>query len=412
MEVGLLTGGIDKPYAFGLAMALISKDVRVDFIGSDEVDSPELHTSPRLRFLNLRGNQSDEASLSRKILRVLTYYARLIRYTSVAGPKILHILWNNKFEAFDRTLLMLYYKLLGKRIALTAHNINAGLRDSNDSPLNRLTLRIQYRLANHIFVHTEKMKAELLSDFGVQGQAVTVIPLGINNSAPNTRLTRAEARQRLGLPDGDKTILFFGAIGPYKGLECLITAFQAVAPIHPGCRLIIAGKPKVGTEKYLDEVQQSISQDVTRDRVTQRLEFIPDEETELYFKAADLLALPYTEVSQSGVLVLGYSFGLPLVATDVGSLKEEILEGKTGFLCKPGDPLDLARAIDAYFTSELFENLESRRQQIRDYGNKLHSWDVVGEKTLQVYAELASSQRRGLVRWLPGRDAARTHEAS
>ena len=95
------------------------------------------------------------------------YYAKLIRYAATAKPRIFHILWNNKFEFFDRTLLMLYYRLLGKRIVLTLHNVNAGRRDSKDTRLNRLTLRIQYRLADHIFVHTEKMKLELIEEFGV-----------------------------------------------------------------------------------------------------------------------------------------------------------------------------------------------------------------------------------------------------
>ena len=64
------------------------------------------------------------------------------------------------------------------------------------------------------------------------------------------------------------------------------------------------------------------------DRVIAKIEYVPDEETELYFKAADVLILPYTHVFQSGVLFLGYSFGLPAIAADVGSLKEEIIEGR------------------------------------------------------------------------------------
>ena len=67
-----------------------------------------------------------------------------------------------------------------------------------------------------------------------------------------------------------------------------------------------------------------------------KIEYVPDAETEVYFKAADVLALPYTHIFQSGVLSLGYGFGLPVIAADVGSLKEEIIEGKTG-LCVPGE---------------------------------------------------------------------------
>src|SRR2546427_429829 len=196
IEVGLLTGGQDRHYAFGLAMALIAKGVHLDFIGSDEVDSPELHVTPKLNFLNLRGNQRRDAGLARKVSRVLLYYVRLICYAAIARPKVFHILWNNKFQFFDRTLLMLYYKFLGKKIAFTAHNVNADRRDLTDTLLNRLTLRIQYRLADHIFVHTEKMKSELLENFCVREPTVTVIPYGINNAVPDTDLTPDRAKQR------------------------------------------------------------------------------------------------------------------------------------------------------------------------------------------------------------------------
>ena len=392
IEVALLTGGFDRPYALGLAMTLISKGVRLDVIGSDDVDSPEMHLAPKLSFLNLHGSQRTNASLASKISRVLVFYCRLIRYTSVAKPKIFHILWNNKFQYFDRTLLMLYYKLLRKRIVFTAHNVNAGKRDSNDSWLNRFTLKVQYQLADHIFVHTEKMKSELFEDFGVRDRAVTVIPFGINNSVPDTDLTPEGAKQRLDIRDGERTILFFGNIGPYKGVDLLVTAFQKLAVRNTDYRLIIAGKPRGGCEKYLEEIQETISRDANRARIIQKIGYVPDEETELYFKAADVLVLPYTQVSQSGVLFLGYSFGLPVIAADVGSLRQEIVEGRTGFLCKPSDPLDLAETIEAYFGSDLFKFLDIRRQEIRDYANERHSWDVVGETTRRVYEELLERQ--------------------
>ena len=189
--MALLTGGSDKPYVFGLTTSLTSKGAALDLIGSDELNCPEFHGQPGVTFLKLRGDQRPDASFVRKVSRVSMYYAKLIRYAATAEPRIFHILWNNRFESFDRTLLMLYYKLLGKRIVLTAHNVNAGRRDAKDTRLNRLTLGIQYRLADRIFVHTEKMKRELIEEFSVQGSRVTVIPFGINNSVPNTSLTPA-----------------------------------------------------------------------------------------------------------------------------------------------------------------------------------------------------------------------------
>jgi D-inositol-3-phosphate glycosyltransferase len=387
IAVALLTGGGDRPYAFGLATELISKKAALDLIGSDDLDCAEFHGKPGVNFLNLRGNQSPGASYASKVSRVSKYYTKLIRYAATAKPKIFHILWNNKFELFDRTVLMLFYKLLGKRIVLTLHNVNARRRDSKDTRLNRLTLRIQYRLAEHIFVHTEKMKHELVGEFGVQGAKISVIPFGINNSVPNTRLTSAEARHRLGVRDGERTILFFGNIAPYKGLDCLITAFQQILARRADYRLIVAGRPK-NCEGYWNRIQEAIREDVHRGRVLLRGEYIPDNETELYFKAADVLVLPYRHIYQSGVLFLGYSFGLPVLAADVGSLKEEIVEGKTGFVFRTEDPVDLAKTIQRYFASDLFANLNSRRQEIRNYAARRHSWDVVGQMTLRVYEDL------------------------
>jgi len=234
------------------------------------------------------------------------------------------------------------------------------------------------------------MKRELIEVFGVPGSRVSVIPFGINNAVPHTDLTPEQARQRLGIRPGERTMLFFGSIGSYKGLEFLVAAFQRLAARAPDYRLIIAGQPVRDYGAYFVAIQQAIDRDASRERIVQRTAFIPDEETELYFKAADLLVLPYTQVSQSGVLVLGYSFGLPVVATDVGSLREDVLEGRTGFLCRPSDPVDLAETIDRYFQSDLFRAADRRRSTIRDYGRERYSWDTVSQATCAVYKELLS----------------------
>jgi D-inositol-3-phosphate glycosyltransferase len=386
-RVALLTGGGDKHYALCLAAALISQDISLDFIGSDDLSVPELSINSRINFLNLRGDQRPEASLPAKGLRVLRYYAKLILYTATAQPKLFHILWNNKFELFDRTLLMLYYKLLGKRIVFTAHNVNAGKRDSNDSWLNRLSLKVQYNLSDHIFVHTGRMKNQLVADFRIPKDKVSVIPHGINNIVPNSHLSTAESKQNLGVNDDDKTMLFFGNIAPYKGLEYLMAAFCQLLATDRSYRLLIAGKPK-GPANYWKQINEGIARSVARDRIIQRIEYIPDELTELYFKAADVLILPYTHIFQSGVLFLAYSFGLPVIAADVGSLKDEIIEGQTGFVFKPRDSSDLARKAGEYFDSELFHNLETRRAQIKEYANERYSWNKVGAITTAVYSNL------------------------
>jgi D-inositol-3-phosphate glycosyltransferase len=389
LDVAVLTGCRDRPYAYGLAMALNAKGIGVDVIGSDEIDSPAFHTTPNLRFLNFRGSQRQDAKFAQKLKSLAVYYARLIRYTARKKPKLLHLLWNNKVEFFDRTILMLYYKAVGKKIALTAHNVNQDRRDAKDTLLNRITLRIQYHLCDHIFVHTRKMKDELRQDFGVAERAITVIRHPINDAFPETDLTPSEAKLRLGVGDHEKAVLFFGRIRPYKGIEQLLAAFKLIsADSQKNYRLIIAGEPMKGSEEYLHEIQQAINREFKPGHVIVRVQFIPDEDIELYFKGADVLVLPYKEIFQSGVLFLAYSFGLPVVATDVGSFREEIIEGSTGFVCKPGDPAELATAIQKYFASDLYINLKTRRPELKDYADANHSWHAVADLTSSAYLKM------------------------
>jgi glycosyltransferase involved in cell wall biosynthesis len=389
VHVALLTAGYDKPYAVPLSAALAQHGVLVDFIGGDALHCREVTRTKGVTFLNLRGDQREDVAVARKAIRLLAYYARLVRYVAMAQPRILHILWNNKFELFDRTLLMLFYRVAGKRVVFTAHNVNAAKRDSCDGWTNRLSLRIQYHLCDHIFVHTEPMKHDLAAEFGVDEEKVSVIPHGINNLVPTTDLTPEEARRRLGMREGDKTTLFFGSIAPYKGLEYLISALTILAKADRQVRLIIAGRIKRGAVAYWARVQQAIADGGIRDQVMQRIEFIRDEDVECYFKAADVVVIPYADLSQSGVLVTAHHFGVPVIATDVGALREDVIDDRTGFLCPPRDPTALAKAIDRYFSSELYRHLPARREEIRRFANERHSWTTVAQITRSVYTRLS-----------------------
>ena len=387
-HISLLTAGRDHPYALGLTQALAERGCELDFIGSDDLTPAGLPDTSRIHFFNLRGDGRINVSLGSKIWRVLVYYGRLIRYAAAAKPKIFHILWVNKVEWFDQSFLMLYYRLLGKKICFTAHNVNKARRDGNDSWLNRLTLRIHYKSCDHIFVHTEKMKTELMAEFNQPPAKISVIPFGINNTLPVTGLTTAEARRRLGLGLGDKVLLFFGNIAPYKGLEFLVAAFDQLAAGDPAYRLIIAGRPK-GEAEYWAGIQASIARSPHGDRVLQVIEYVPDADTELYFQAADVSVLPYVHIFQSGVLLLSYNFGLPVIAANVGSLREDIVEGATGHVFGPKDTADLTRKIELYFASDLRRDLVRRRKEIQAYACEKFSWTKVTAITTAVYSKLA-----------------------
>jgi glycosyltransferase involved in cell wall biosynthesis len=249
-------------------------------------------------------------------------------------------------------------------------------------------LRIQYRLADRIFLHTEKMKGELIQEFGVSPAKAVVIPFPMNIQVPDTELTVSEAKQKLGIQPGERTILFFGRIVPYKGLECLVEAFHRLARRDASCRFIIAGEPMKGFETYMQGIHRAIAGGEGAARIRCQLEYIPDAETEVYFKAADVVVLPYKNIFESGVLFLGYRFGLPAIASDVGSFREELINSRAGLLFEPGNSAALAASLEAFFKSEFYNDASKHRQRIREYSSARHSWETVGEITERAYSGL------------------------
>ena len=137
------------------------------------------------------------------------------------------------------------------------------------------------------------------------------------------------------------------------------------------------------------EIEQAIRNSGIQNQVQLRIGFVPDDLLEAYFKAADLLALPYRFISQSAVLFMGYSFSAyPLSPPMLGVLAKTSSMAGTGFVCKPDDPVDLAGAIERYFASDLCQSLDKRRQEIRNYANERYSREKVSELTLNAYKGL------------------------
>ncbi|MCZ8131108.1 MAG: glycosyltransferase family 4 protein [Steroidobacteraceae bacterium] len=392
LRVALLTAGNDPHYACGLACALAAIGVHVDFVGSDDLDRPEVRSDPRIRFLNLRGDQDPSAQWSAKVWRLARYYVRLLAYAVRAEPRLFHVLWNNKVEWFDRTLLMAWYRMLGRRVLLTAHNVNRARRDGCDGPLNRLTLRCQYRLCDHVFVHTEPMKRELIEEFGVPAGRVGVIPFGVNDAVPRTGLGRDAARRRLGIDPAHRTVLFFGQIAPYKGLEYLLGAVERLAPELDDLLLLVAGRVKEGCDAYWSALQPVLGRAALRSRVRVSLGHVPDTDVEAWFEAADVLVLPYTEIFQSGVLFLAYGFGLPVIVTDVGALAAEVVEGATGHVCRPRDPADLARALRTFFEGPLYREGAASRAGIAALARERNGWSTGARLTAGAYANVLAER--------------------
>jgi glycosyltransferase involved in cell wall biosynthesis len=397
VRVSLISGGGDKPYALGLLHSLTRDGVLVEFVGSDDLKTADVLADPLAVFFNLRGDQRSSASLSRKAMRVILYYLRLMTYSTTTRASLFHVLWANRFPTFERVLLMLYYKSLGKRVVFTAHNVNERERDGGDSRWNRLTLRALYSLVDHVFVHTPRMKQQLVDQFRVPHNKVSVIPFGINNTIPPTTLSRCDARKRLGLLADEKVILFFGNIASYKGLEYAVEAVSMLRERGRHYRLLIAGQVK-NCQQYWNSIERLVENRDLSALITSRIEHIPDADVELYFKAADATVLPYTFIYQSGVLFLSYAFGVPVIVTNAGSLADDVIEGRTGTICKAGDANALADAIACFFDGPMFADSNGTRRFIVEFAAHTYSWTRVAAVTRAVYERIESERRSSRIR--------------
>ena len=116
--------------------------------------------------------------------------------------------------------------------------------------------------------------------------------------------------------------------------------------------------------------------------------YLPDDEVEPYFAAADLCVLPYESATQSGVIQIAYSFGLPVIATDVGGLPEVVLDGRTGFVVPPKDVKALAEAVVRFFEED---RAEAFKEHIKEEDSR-YSWDRMVEHIDGLMAELNAKE--------------------
>jgi D-inositol-3-phosphate glycosyltransferase len=386
VKISLITGGAPH-YEQGLVSGLAEQPLEIDVVGNDELGATPAMRLPKVHFKNLHGTQNPDSPLWLKFARVIRVYLRIIFYAARSKSQVIHIQWPYKFVFLDRTVLNLYYKALGKKIVFTAHNIDGDARDGTSSWSKRFSLRFLYRIVDHLIVHTDKMKSELVTGFGVRDSKISVIPHGVMSAVPESSLDGAGARKLLNIGPDQHVVLFFGLITPYKGLENLIEAAGRLRQEGKKLTVLVVGRIKECPE-YWEKVRGLIERLGLVNDVITELKRVPDESVEIYFKAADVLVLPYRSIFQSGVLFLTYRFGLPVIATDVGSFKEDIIRGRTGFVCRVDDSTDMAKTINEYFESDLFADLENKRREIRDYAYDRYSWSRIGEMTRKVYEQV------------------------
>jgi glycosyltransferase involved in cell wall biosynthesis len=186
------------------------------------------------------------------------------------------------------------------------------------------------------------------------------------------KMEQKKAQEVLGLRTSRKTLLFFGFIRDYKGLDLLIEAMNLLEDDY---QLIIAGEVYGSFEKY----QTLINRSVAKNRIHLFNHYISDEEVPLYFSAADVCVLPYKSATQSGITSISNHYTLPIIATDVGGLKETISHQHTGIIVEKPDKDALSSAIQLYFTSEQKEYFSANIAA----ENEEKSWEKFAEKLIE-----------------------------
>jgi glycosyltransferase involved in cell wall biosynthesis len=255
-----------------------------------------------------------------------------------------------------------------KRYAYTVHDATPHPGDRRTLP-QRLGRNALLHSAGLIFVHSERV-AEALAAQSRRLPPIELVPHGIDVAEPAP------------LPDRP-ALLFFGRIGPYKGVDVLLDALPLIWRRVPELTLTIAGAGTLDDHAKL------------RDRrVIVRNEHVRDGEVPALFAAATCCVLPYREASQSGVGSQARAYGRPIVATRVGGLPE-LVGPDAGRLVAPGDVVALAEAVIEVLTTPGLAESMSRASGtwVRDA-----AWDRVGELTLDAYQRhlpLASAVSQG-----------------
>jgi len=383
-----MIAGDNPHYVHSLVEALATRNTTIELIGGDEYKNYQY--SSGVRFLNLRGSQNPNVSILWKLIRVTRYYIRCLQYMFTNDVRVVHV-QRFRFGFAEGVVLVCLYRLLGKQIVYTAHNVQP---KRQKSLFTRGVYHLIYRCVDHIICHTEGVKAGIVSGFAIRGSKVSVIHHGMNSSVPKTQMSESVARERLGIDRDARVLLLFGNVKPYKGYEVGLEALRQLTLDGDGWRLLVVGGVSRKDLSYIRALDDYVNREGLRSVVKFDTRHIPDDEVEMFFKAADVLLLPYMEGDfQSGVLLLAYSFGLPVIAANVGSFADEIENGLVGYVFRAGDAMDLAEKINDFF--RVLQKRPGLRELVMEYARERYSWDRISERTRGVYERLLESRGRG-----------------
>ncbi len=174
---------------------------------------------------------------------------------------------------------------------------------------------------------------------------------------------KSTARKYFNINANAKVLLFFGFIRDYKGLDILLDAFTELDESY---RLVIAGETYGSFDIYREQIEKSGKSN----NILVYNNYVSDSQVSYFFAAADVCVLPYKSATQSGITSIAYHLNTPMIATDVGGLKETILHEKTGLIVEQSRPEYIAKAVKKYFQKNLAIPFQENITQLK----KSRSW--------------------------------------
>lgn len=283
----------------------------------------------------------------------------ILKYINNFKPDVIHIQSGDFWLCFILPILKKY------PIVTTVHDPKLHLGEERLHA--KFIAQVTRRYTTQTIVHGEELKKIMTKESRAEKETIHVIPLG-----DFSFYKKWEGKD---IQEIDNTILFFGRIWPYKGLDYLIKAQPLITKEIPEAKIVIAGKGE-DFKKYENLM-------TNRDAFIVYNQFIPNEMVAELFQKASIVVLPYVEATQSGIISIAYAFKKPVVATNVGSIPEVVDDGKTGYLVPPENTEKLAETI-----IKLLQNKEERKKMGENAYEKMKkemSWDEIAKKTIKVY---------------------------
>lgn len=337
-----------------------------------------------LLYTKLRNQYPDSEFTYLKTSRIkFLIYPFIFLIKRLQGFEIIHIHWLefsttlsvpfSRFMSYYYTIICLYtLNLLRFKVVWTVHDI---IPHEQQTKNDIRIARILSRIASVKIAHSSSVINEM-HEYQLDTNETFVVPIGNYLGVYPDSITTKQARKKLGIKTNEFTILFFGLIKEYKGVDDLIEAYSKINSKR--VRLIIAGNCR---EPLLNNQILNLKKSVKFDFYEG---FIPDEEVATYFKACDIVCLPFKEITTSSSAQLAFSFGKPIISPRMGALID--LPDEVGFLYDSSKENAL---LDNLIKATSSIELDNMSEAANQYAKSL-SWNKIAEKTYKVYEDVLS----------------------